>query len=148
MPAQRGVLWSKHQPSGQHLTGEGSGGGQANDSAMSPWLYTYRAGSLPIRVLSCAFTGEPAPHLSTDVRLFCFNKFTKTQSSCPVHILLCGFQITYKTLHQSCCSVAKSRLTLHDSVDCGTPGSLVLCSQNLFKLASIEMLLILNHLIL
>ena len=28
-PAQRGMLWSKHHPSGQHLAGEGPGRGQA-----------------------------------------------------------------------------------------------------------------------
>lgn len=67
--------------------GEGSGGGQANDSAMNPWLHTHRAGSLPNQCPELCFHGDPAPHLSTDVKLFCFKKFTKTQSSCPVTMI-------------------------------------------------------------
>ena len=48
-----------------------------------------------------------------------------------------------------CCSVAKSHPTLHDPMDCSTPGFSVYHQlQSLFKLMSIESVMPSNHLIL
>ena len=67
-PAQRGMLWSKHHPSGQHLAGEGPGGGQA---LYEPWLHAHTGLALfPIHVLSCAFTGNQ--HLTYPLMWGCF----------------------------------------------------------------------------
>ena len=62
--------------------------------------------------------------------------------------------VTYDAGHHCfffccCCSVAKSRLTIHDPMDCSMPGFLSLTmSWSLPKLMSIESVIPTNHLIL
>ena len=48
-----------------------------------------------------------------------------------------------------CCSITKSHLTLHNPMECSTPGSSVLLYlQSLLKFTSIELVMLSNHLIL